>query len=254
MKHFRSGEFARSAGVTVRTIRYYDRLGLLKPSARSESGQRLYSDMDFARLQQILTLKLIGLSLDEIKNLLTTDPAAIQHLLERQRRVLAEQARQLAVVIHTIEKAQQALDASPQLDLETFVNIIKAVNMAEQTDWLDQFYNSEQREKLAAMSSGQSLADQKKIGEAWKRLFEDIQQHIDYDLGDPAVTALVERWDALVGQAVGDDPDAAANFHMAYAHLNTLPNLDEDPADLQAWTNSIGAAADFIQRARASRK
>jgi MerR family transcriptional regulator, thiopeptide resistance regulator len=254
MKHLRSGEFARRAGVTVRTIRYYDRLGLLKPSAYSESGQRLYSELDFAHLQQILTLKLIGLSLEEIKHLLTTDPAAIQHLLERQRRVLTEQARQLATVIHTIEKAQQALDASPQLDLETFISIIKAVNVAQQTDWLDQFYSYEQREKLAALNRGQSLADQKKIGEAWKTLFEDIQQNMDRDLDDPAVMRLIERWDTLVGQAVGDDADASANFHQAYAHLDTLPNLDEAPTELQDWAGRIQAAADFIQRARATHK
>jgi MerR family transcriptional regulator, thiopeptide resistance regulator len=254
MKHFSSGEFARRAGVTVRTIRYYDRLGLLKPSTRSESGQRLYSKVDFARLQQILTLKLIGLSLDEIKHLLTTDQAAIRHLLERQRRVLTEQARQLAAVIQTIEQAQATLNASPDLDLETFISIIKAVNMAQQTDWLDQFYSGEQQEKLAALSSGGSLGDQKKIGGAWKTLFEDIQGRMDRDLRDPAVQQLVERWDALVGQVVGDDADAAANFHLAYAHLHTLPNLDEAPADLQAWTNSISAAVDFIQRARAAHK
>ena len=63
MKHYRIGDFANKAGVTVRTIRYYDRIGLLRPTSRSDANQRLYSELDFARLQQILTLKLIGLSL-----------------------------------------------------------------------------------------------------------------------------------------------------------------------------------------------
>ena len=70
MKHYRIGDFANKAGVTVRTIRYYDRIGLLRPTSRSDANQRLYSELDFARLQQILTLKLIGLSLEEIKGLL----------------------------------------------------------------------------------------------------------------------------------------------------------------------------------------
>lgn len=59
---YTTGEFAKKAGVSVRTIRYYDKQGILKPSFTSESGYRLYSDKDFARLQKILTLKYLGFS------------------------------------------------------------------------------------------------------------------------------------------------------------------------------------------------
>ena len=52
--YYRTGEFARKASVSVRTLRYYDRLGLLSPSTYSEAGYRLYTDQDFPRLQQIL--------------------------------------------------------------------------------------------------------------------------------------------------------------------------------------------------------
>ncbi|HEX2907515.1 MAG TPA: MerR family transcriptional regulator, partial [Phototrophicaceae bacterium] len=163
MKLFRTGEFAQKAGVTVRTLRYYDRLGLLKPAAYSAAGQRLYSELDYARLQQIVTLKLIGLSLAAIKGLLTTEISEFSDLLERQKRVLAAQARQLAQVIATIEAAQRSIQTSQKLDLEQMITIIRAVNMNTQTNWLQSFLTDDQQAKLAEQVTGQTLADQKQV-------------------------------------------------------------------------------------------
>ena len=66
---YSSGEFAKKAHVTKKTIRYYDEHNILKPSFVSDSGARFYSDEDFARLQQILFLKYLGFSLADIKEM-----------------------------------------------------------------------------------------------------------------------------------------------------------------------------------------
>ncbi len=65
--YYSSGEFARMAGVSVRTIRFYDKQNILKPSYVKPSGARFYTDSDLARLQQILLLKYLGFSLDDIR-------------------------------------------------------------------------------------------------------------------------------------------------------------------------------------------
>ena len=72
--YYSSGQFARMAGVTLRTIRYYDQHDILKPSLVSESGARFYTDTDFARLQQILLLKYLGFSLEDIREMTIEDP------------------------------------------------------------------------------------------------------------------------------------------------------------------------------------
>jgi len=72
-KHYQAIEFARLAGVTVRTLHHYDRIGLLKPSGHTDAGYRLYRKHDLIRLQQIITLKFIGFSLNHIKNLLNNN-------------------------------------------------------------------------------------------------------------------------------------------------------------------------------------
>jgi DNA-binding transcriptional MerR regulator len=250
MKYFRSGEFARKAGVTIRTIRYYDRIGLLKPAAYSESGQRLYDELEYARLQQILTLKLIGLSLDEIKRLLTTDRAEIEHLLERQKQVLSAQVGQLAAVIQTIARAQTAMQTSHKLDLEHFVAIIKAVNMNTQANWLDQFYSDEQQAKLTALNAAQPFDAQKSIGQAWKNLFEDIQAHLDADVKSPTAQALVGRWDVLISQMAGGDADLAANLNNNFGQIAALFSAGAGSVEVSNWMQTIEAAANFIQRAR----
>jgi DNA-binding transcriptional MerR regulator len=249
MRYFRTGAFARKAGVTVRTIRYYDRLGLLRPSAYSESGQRLYSEMDYARLQQILTLKLIGLSLDEIGHLLTTDAAQMADLLERQRCALEEQARQLSRVAAAIEQAQRAMRESSALDWETFIQIIRAVNMNTQSDWLIRFVSAEERDKLAA-GQNQTLDDQKRAGQAWQALFRDVLASMDKDARSAEVQQLVERWDALVAEVTQADADLAAGLNEAYAHLGQMPDIEHAPPEVEQWAHDLEAAAQFIQRAR----
>ncbi len=251
---FRIGEFATRAGVTIRTIRYYDKIGLLKPSGRTEAGQRFYGEMDYARLQQILTLKLIGLPLGDIKNLLTTDRIGLQDLLERQKRVLAKQARQLTQVVQAIEQAQKAMQSARQPDLETFIHIIKAINMHTESNWLGQFVSDEQQQKLAADSQRGTLSDQKLAGEAWRNLFKEIAAHMDRDVNDSAVQSLVDRWDVLIAQSAQADPSVVAGLTRAYEQIDTLPDLDSAPDDVQSWAQSMRDAARFIEQARAARK
>lgn len=82
--------FARDAGVTVRALRLYDRLGLLKPAALTESGYRLYGDAELARLEQISALRFVGFSLEQIKELLDET----QHALAERWRALVMQFTQ----------------------------------------------------------------------------------------------------------------------------------------------------------------
>lgn len=209
--------------------------------------------MDYARLQQILTLKLIGLPLEDIKNLLTIDTLALSDLLERQKRVLSQQATQLTQVVHAIEGAQQAMASAGQPDLETFIYIIKAVTMYTASDWLGQFVTGDQQQKLAADSQRGTLAAQKRAGEAWLNLFQDIAAHKNHAVTDPAVQNLVDRWDALMAEVAQGDPALAAQLSSAYQQIDTLPDLDSAPDDVQTWAQSMRDAARFIEHARRAR-
>ena len=78
--------------MTVRTLDHYDRLGLLKPSYRSNAGYRLYSQRDLAQLEQRVILKFLGLPLKSVGKLLKSEPGSLRDVLERQHKVLADRA------------------------------------------------------------------------------------------------------------------------------------------------------------------
>jgi DNA-binding transcriptional MerR regulator len=100
------GELARRTGLTVRTLHHYDEIGLLKPSGRSESGYRLYSAEDVARLHGIQALRAFGLALNDIAEVLDGPDAAPQAILRRQLEDLdrqIEQARELRAKLALIQ-------------------------------------------------------------------------------------------------------------------------------------------------------
>ena len=93
--YYSSGQFARLAGVSVRTIRFYDKQNILKPSYVNPSGARFYTDSDLARLQQILLLKYLGFSLDDIKEMTIedTDYHFLRNSLTLQKKLVQEIGR-----------------------------------------------------------------------------------------------------------------------------------------------------------------
>ncbi|HEY5002165.1 MAG TPA: MerR family transcriptional regulator, partial [Ktedonobacteraceae bacterium] len=89
-RFYHSSQFAQKASVTVRTLRYYDKVGLLSPSLYTESGYRLYTNEDLLRLQNILALKFLGFSLEEIRALLQTGPKRLEEVLAQQKAMMEE--------------------------------------------------------------------------------------------------------------------------------------------------------------------
>ncbi|MFS0868625.1 MerR family transcriptional regulator [Paenibacillus xylanilyticus] len=83
-QNWKVGELAKLTGLTVRTLRYYDQISLFSPSYYSPSGHRLYTESDIARLQQILSLKDLGLSLDEVKAVLADDRISLFEIITLQ--------------------------------------------------------------------------------------------------------------------------------------------------------------------------
>lgn len=139
---FTIGEFAEKAGVTLRTLRYYDKIDLLKPSSYNESGHRLYSKQDFGRLQKILTLKFIGLSLEDIANIMKYDLSDndLKKPLEIQKEVMEEKIHHIQMVIKAIDEAVHMLDNNHILNWDKFINIINVINIDKK--WIEQYENA----------------------------------------------------------------------------------------------------------------
>jgi ubiquinone/menaquinone biosynthesis C-methylase UbiE len=123
------GEFAKRSGVTVKTLLHYDKIGLLKPSEKTDSGYRIYCEDDFLKLQQITTLKFIGLSLSEISHIINESGENLENMISIQKKALEEKKKHIESVIAVFNKAETKAKENKFLDVNNLINIIKITNM-----------------------------------------------------------------------------------------------------------------------------
>ena len=129
------GEAAKKMGVTIRTLQYYDKEGLLSPSAESEGGRRLYTDKDLVMLHQILSLKSLGFSLDNIKQCLISleTPADVANALAEQADAVRQKIEQLKSSLTAIEQLKAEVLQMQTVNFKKYADII--VNLQMKNDF-----------------------------------------------------------------------------------------------------------------------
>jgi DNA-binding transcriptional MerR regulator len=128
----RIGELARETGLSIRALRYYDRLGLLTPSARSEGGHRCYDAEDVRRLHRVLALRSFGLPLAEIRAVLDAEPDHDPaELIRRQLDVVEERLRRTAELRVRLLGVLGALDTAVDGSAEAYLEVIEEMTAME---------------------------------------------------------------------------------------------------------------------------
>lgn len=132
------GEIAKKAGVTVRTLQYYDKEGLLSPSAESEGGRRLYTDKDLVTLHQIMSLKSLGFSLDDIKQRLISleTPTDVANALTKQADVIRGKIEQLTASLTAIEQLKAEVLQMQTVNFKKYADIIVNLQMRNDSYYL----------------------------------------------------------------------------------------------------------------------
>lgn len=123
------GDLAKLTGLTVRTLRYYDQIGLFSPSSQTESGHRLYSEADLSRLHQIISLKELGLSLEEVKSVLTGGQISPLDIVNLQMGRVKEQIRLQQKLLEQLGYVSKLLQGKRQLTVEDFISLLQAMKM-----------------------------------------------------------------------------------------------------------------------------
>jgi DNA-binding transcriptional MerR regulator len=261
MLMYHTGEFAQVAAVTERTLRYYDKVGLLSPSGYTEAGYRLYTNEDLLRLQQILALKFLGFSLAEIKAYLQVDPAILQESLAVQRAMMQERREQLDAIIQAIEETEKALQTG-LTDWDSLAHVIQVIQMTQQNDWRKKYltdeqlktmeelsknaYSEEDKTKIAEWGKNWSEEDQARVSQQWDATFAELRRLVAQgaDPASPEAQALAQRWSDLVGQFTHGDPGVSRGLRKYYEGFAALPAEQRPfsyPIDEQSMT--------FIQQA-----
>ncbi len=260
---YRTGEFARKTSVSLRTLRYYDKVGLLPPSGHTPAGYRLYTDEDLVRLQQILALKFLGFSLEEMATYLGTEPRGLRDALAEQRAMVRERQKQLQAVARAIEETEEQL-RTDRCDWECVVRVIRVIQMEQNSDWRSKYFTEEQlatmedlnqrsyseeaRERFSAMHTGEwTEEDQKRIDERYAALHAGVKQLVA-EGGDPASTqaqALAGESIRLIEEFTTGDPKIEAGLSEWWEDYRALPEQEKPfPSPLSA------EESEFLEEAR----
>jgi DNA-binding transcriptional MerR regulator len=210
-----TGQFAKRAGVTVRTLRYYDKVGLLKPTRLTPAGHRLYTDHDLVRLQQILALKFLGFSLEQIKHFFSVLPTNVIEVLQLQKEMMYEKRRQIDKVIQTLEQACNVFDDQDP-DWDYFLEVIRVV---QQPDSWKQYYSEEAIRKLEERGKNYTSEDAQRDAKRWQEVISGFKKAFaaGLDPGSEEVQALAKKHHELVQEFTQGDPGITEGLKKMYS-------------------------------------
>jgi DNA-binding transcriptional MerR regulator len=224
----------------------------------------LYTDSDLANLQQILALKFLGFSLDEIKALLHPTPRSLQEVLAQQKAMMNAKRAQLDGIIQAIDETEQLL-ATGECDWESLIRVIQAIQMEQNRDWVkkyftpeqmaemqnlsDQSYSEEAKQRLAQRQAAMgewTEADQERASAQWAAIGSDVARlsAAGTDPESPEAQDLAKRFNELIGGFTGGDPEIASGLNTWWKNHEALP-AERKPMQLpysqegQAWLDKV---------------
>lgn len=213
---YQTRQFAERSGISVRTLRYYDKVGLLKPTARSAAGYRLYTDEDLVKLQRIMALKFLGFSLGQIHDFLRVGPADPAESLRLQKKMMLQKRQHLDKVIRAIEHVEAVLHQQPEPDWDLLLGVIQVVQM--ERDW-KKYYSEEAIKKLEERHKTYTEADAQQDAKRWEVVLTGFRRAFEQGL-DPAseeVQALARQHQELIQGFTQGDPDIAQGLDKMYS-------------------------------------
>lgn len=240
----------------MRTLHHNDQLKLLSPAHRSERGYRLYSRHDLGRVERIVVLRFLGLSLREIGGLLNSPgrrgSERLSVALARQGSVVRERRDALDRVLRAIEHAQMRARDSAEPEWHLYQTILKELHMQEVTDWREKYYDPKALKKLRCQQAAMKPEQKVEIGARWRTLLADVQSALDRAVSPDTAEgrALVARWMRLADEHTLGDPEIAEGYRRLYEDENHWPN-DVVAAQLRAMRPKSEHRAFFKQAVQA---
>ncbi len=235
------GELAKRTGVSVRALHHYDEIGLLSPSHRSEAGYRLYTEIDVARLQQIRSLRALGLSLEEARDFLKRPEVVPGRVLQLHIEHLKERIAAQQSLCDRLEWVVGRWRSDENVPTEELLQIIEVTNM------IDKYYTPEQREQMKQRAETLGQDHIREAEAEWPQLMAKVQAEMDQgtDPADERVQALARRWKELVEEFTGGDPGISQSLGRMWKEETTVHGLD---------TGNMRSLMGYVQKAWAAGK
>jgi DNA-binding transcriptional MerR regulator len=237
------GELAQRTGLSVRTLHWYDEIGLLTPSCHTETGHRLYTVADVARLQQIKSLRQLGFALEEVRACLDSAEFSPLSLIQTHLARLREQMEGQRRLCERLEAIAARHRAAETVSVEDLLQTIEDMNMYEK------YYTPEQMEwfKQRRLQVGDERI--REVEADWPKLIAEVRAEMERgtDPASEAVQSLARRWMGLVQEFTGGNAEiekAVGNLYQQEASVGCQNGID---AALFAYINRANTAAKKMQ-------
>ncbi|WP_182914266.1 MerR family transcriptional regulator [Paenibacillus sp. 1011MAR3C5] len=247
-KHYTVGSFAKLTGLSVRTLHYYDEIGLMKAYKDPQSGHRYYGEDDIGILQKIVTMKFLGYSLEDIQTLLQHprfDASLLDSFLA-QKEALEAQRKRIDTAIKAITRATVLLEDKKEVDSSIMISIIQSIQSEhEQREWLEQFLEPD-------MVSGlfdRPLEAQELLDKQYVDTVNEVRRLFGRPIDDPEVQTLMQEQLNTSLNYVGSDnvQDLAVLSEMNEDQLKKLEAMMPSPftPEEEEW---LQQAMDYFMR------
>ena len=220
------GELARRTGMSVRALRYYDEIGLLSSSRRTEGRHRLYTAGDVLRLQQIRSLSALGFTLREVGEYLDGSEVPLERVIQLHLARLKERIELQRRLCERLERVAARLGSGEEVSSEEFIEtVIEVIEMSER---LDKYYSAEQLEYLEQRR--REIGEQR-IREAeaeWAELMEQVRAEMEAgtDPSEERVQVLAARWMGLIQEFTGGDPGFERSLDNMWQQEENIHGID----------------------------
>jgi DNA-binding transcriptional MerR regulator len=209
-KYYSIQALCKLTSVSVRTLHYYDEIKLLKPTHRAPNGHRVYSENELLRLQQIVTLKFLGLSLDQIGTLLQENKLNLLDSLKMQLSALREECsriEKISKLLHYLIKQQESCTA---IDWALITNITKVIHLkkSDTHEWYKKYFTPKELPHFEMFA--------KKRSDDWMYLFELTRNNLHTDPKSEFGQALANKWMNLIEEIYGQLPEIKNKLWHAY--------------------------------------
>lgn len=245
--HYTIRELASLAGISTRTLRYYDQIGLLPPACTNESGYRMYGSKEVDRLQEILFYREFGMPLSEIRTLVQQDNYNRNQALSKQLDHLLAERRRLDILISNLAKTmKETKGATSMTDKEKFEGFKK--DLVKENE---ECYGAEARTRYGGQAIDESNAKIQNLTEseytAMKHLEDEIKKHLEEAVrnhADPAGEA-----GAILIQLHRDWLSYTWKAYSEEAHLGLAQLYTTDPRFTAYYDEQVPGCAAFLAAA-----
>lgn len=200
-------KFSELTGVATTTLRYYDNVGLLKPANKTGHQHRRYAKADMAKLQQLTTLRYLGFSIEQMKQIVSNQSLDIKQSLHVQEMIMREKAKRLDEAANLIGNLRANLEQNDLIDWQTQAKIIEVLQLQDtsKNDWYKTFLTPSEARTFNTLSQQRTPEEWQDYQARWAALFKDIEANLATDPESEIGLDFAKRWFDLVNEVYADN-------------------------------------------------